>query len=199
LEQSVTIQITVELMGNQPLLCHNVELANPMSRTAKAMAEISSKRKKTDADRLEMGRLEWFGGLYLAPGIEGPAFPTRSIKRCLIEGGRINKLGKQIERGLSFEDMFVPIAYGGSRDLDNLYQSGDYTDVSMVRVGNARIARTRPKFTEWALVATGWMEDDILNVGDLQMIAAQAGRSVGVGDNRVNGFGRFRAQIKEAA
>jgi hypothetical protein len=192
----VTTQIVLELVGRQPLLVHNIDMANPMGTTAKAIAEISGKRKKTDADRAEMSKLEWYGGLYLAPGIDGPAFPTRAIRKALIEGARINKMGKQIERGLSFEDMYVPIAYDGPRDIDQLYASGEFSDLSMVRVGAARVARTRPRFTEWAMVATGWIEDDILNLADLSMIADHAGRSCGLGDNRFNGFGRFTATVK---
>lgn len=196
-EYTLTIQITVELIGKQPILFHNIDLANPFATRTRALNEIQSKRKKTDADRLDMAKLEWYGGLYVGAGIEGPAVPTRMIRKCLIEGARINKLGKQVERAITFEDMMVPLSYEGSRDLDVLYASGNFVDQTMVKVGVGRILRTRPKFPEWAVVATAWLEEDQLNPSELRMIAEQAGRSVGLGDNRVNGYGRFRATVKE--
>ena len=35
-----------------------------MNKFAKAMKAITSKRKKTDEDYIELARLEFFGGLY---------------------------------------------------------------------------------------------------------------------------------------
>lgn len=192
----MTTGITLELVGKTPLLCHNVEIANPMSPQAKAMAEITGKRKKTDADRIQLARLEWFAGLYTAPGITGPAFPTRAIRKSLIEGARLTKRGKDVERAVSFDSLYVPIAYTGPRNLEELYESGCYVDSSMVVVGTQRVLRTRPMFSPWALVADLWIEEDLLNPSALQQVADAGGRSIGVGDNRTNGFGRYTATVK---
>lgn len=193
----MTISITVELTGRQPLLCHNVEAANPASDLGRAMSAISSKRKKTDTDREELAKLEWFAGLYLARGITGPALPTANIRACFIEAGKINRLGTDVTRALNFSDLFVPLAYKGPRDVDELYDQGDFIHTAMVRVSAARVARTRPMFTEWSVVADGYLEDDILSYDKLLMVAEGAGRVIGLGDNRKNGYGRFTADIKK--
>ena len=47
-----------------PLLMHNGQLSDPLNPWAQAIKRITDKRKKTLADLEEVGRLEWYGGLY---------------------------------------------------------------------------------------------------------------------------------------
>lgn len=54
-------ELSFRIAGVSPLLMHNGRLVNPADEYARKMKEVSSKRKKTDADYEEMGRLEWFG------------------------------------------------------------------------------------------------------------------------------------------
>ena len=56
--------VNVRIEGHQPLIFHNSQLANPLNKWAKAMKDVTSKRKKTDADLLELQRLEFMGGIY---------------------------------------------------------------------------------------------------------------------------------------
>lgn len=190
-------RVRVELVGRSALLLHNVQLADPDNETVRAIADISSKRKKSEEDRKNMSRLEWYGGLYLAPGIDGPAMPTANLRKTFIEGGKITRQGTQVERALSFENMHVPLAYEGPRDIDLLWDSGEHVSRLVVNVQRNKIVRTRPQFLEWAVVAIGYLQEDVMSVADLAAIASTAGRSVGLCDNRRNGYGRFTANIVE--
>jgi hypothetical protein len=56
--------------------------------------------------------------------------------------------------------------------------------------------RTRPKFYPWALQVSGlFVEDAGLNPDEFIRIVELAGIVEGIGDNRVNGYGRFEAKV----
>jgi hypothetical protein len=56
--------------------------------------------------------------------------------------------------------------------------------------------RTRPSFFPWSLSATAFFLEDVLNFDEFERLAHLAGRAIGIGDNRVNGYGRFTAKIE---
>ena len=192
----MTIKIRLDITGITPLLCHNINLANPLDERSKLMKEYSGKKKKTDSDYEQMAKLDWYGGLYTSPGIEGPAFPTRSIRMSLIQGARLSRKGKDVERALNFEDMYVPLDYPGPRDIDELFESGQFANQDMVTVNGKKISRTRPQFPQWSLMATCYLTEDVANLRDIHAYAETAGRLIGVGDNRVNGYGKYNVVIE---
>ena len=51
--------LTFRCVGIAPLLMHNGSLANPLNPKVKEMKEITSLRKKTDENHLELQRLEF--------------------------------------------------------------------------------------------------------------------------------------------
>ena len=55
-------KFTLAINGTAPLLMHNSRLADKLDPITQAKAAVSSKRKKTDEDDLELSRLEWLGG-----------------------------------------------------------------------------------------------------------------------------------------
>ena len=59
--------------GSSVLMTHNERLADRLDEFTRAIAAISKKRNKTEADEEEIGRLEFYGGLYTAPQIVSPA------------------------------------------------------------------------------------------------------------------------------
>lgn len=188
--------IQLKLRGTSPLLCHNIQLADPDNAWVRQIAEITAKRKKTEEDRRQIERLEWYGGLYVAPGIEGPAIPTGNIRKCLINAGKITKQGTQVARAISFTSQFVPVAYEGSRNIDELFKQDAFKFRAFVGVGTKRVARMRPHFQNWALVAEAILLDDVMDPYDLQRIVALAGLSEGLGDGNKIGFGRFEGEIE---
>jgi hypothetical protein len=56
--------------------------------------------------------------------------------------------------------------------------------------------RTRPIFRRWNLEATAHFDPDVLNLRDIEEVAADAGKLVGIGDWRPK-HGRFSAGIRE--
>ena len=58
--------------------------------------------------------------------------------------------------------------------------------------------RTRPQFYPWALEVYGILIPDAgLNFDTLKQIFELAGIVEGIGDNRVNGYGRFAGKLEK--
>lgn len=58
----------------------------------------------------------------------------------------------------------------------------------------AKVMRTRPMFRHWSLKATAQFDPDVLNLRDIEEIAVDAGKLVGLGDWRPK-HGRFSTGI----
>lgn len=197
-DPSAVMRVTVELTGTTTLLCHNIQLSDPDNPFAQEMGVIHAKRKKTDDDRRAMERLEWYGGLYTAEGMNGPVMPTANVRRCFNEAAKITRQGKQVERSLFFTDLFVPLAYDGPQDIDKLFDHAEHHNRASVRIGTSRIMRVRPCFPQWAIVASAELLEDVMDPDDLARIVERAGFAEGLGDNRRNGYGRFAGRVVAA-
>ena len=67
----------IKITGIRPLILHNGLLADPTNPIVLQQKAITAKKaKKTDADNLELARLEWFGGLYLSEAGTSASHPT---------------------------------------------------------------------------------------------------------------------------
>lgn len=74
-------------VGFAPLLMHNGAMANPLNPRVKEMKAITSLRKKTDENHLELQRLEFAASLYLdAKG--RVIIPSSNIEGTLVEGAK---------------------------------------------------------------------------------------------------------------
>lgn len=189
------MHVTIELSGKSPLLMHNPQMVDPDFPINRELKSITSKRKKTDDDLARIAMLEWFGGLYLDGGII--VQPVAKVRKSLIEAARISKLGKHVERSLALDSVYVPLVYEGPRSPEEIYATGNgYVSRLSVVVSGKRIMRVRPQFFPWALTVEGELIDDAgLNFDELQRIARLAGTAIGIGDNRVNGYGRYMAEV----
>lgn len=183
--------------GTRPMLMHNIQLASPLNRYAKELKRLNGKpsSKRTDEDRMEIARVEWEGGLYFDEAI-GPFVPASWVFKSLIEGGRLTKAGKKIERGVTVMEMSHPLIYRGPRDLAGLWGDGssDYVDIRTVRVGQARVDRCRPIFREWAFEADLFVDPSMIDMEELAEVASNAGALVGNGDYRML-YGRYAAKV----
>ncbi len=187
------MKVRISITGTAPLLMHNIRLADKLDPVAKALHEISSKRKKTEDDLIQMARLEFEGGLYLHP-VLGPYLPGANIEKAIVEGARITKQGKQVERGLFVTDNEVPLIYAGPRTVEAMWEDDNFRSTLAVRVGQSRVMRMRPMFRSWAVDADAEVDPGLLSIETLRSIAADAGSMVGLGDFRPR-YGRFTATV----
>jgi hypothetical protein len=161
------------------------------------MKAVSSKRKKTDADYDELARLEWFAGLYRFQ--EELVVPDYVLEAAFINGAKKSKRGPQAKCGLFFTEHAVLDFPGkpaeiSDKTLSEMFASGQFTHTAGVKVGMAKVMRTRPMFRNWNLKATAQFDPDVLNLRDIEEIAADTGKLVGVGDSRPK-HGRFSAEV----
>lgn len=154
------------------------------------MKQTSSKRAKTDADYEEMARIEFLASLYLAPN--GPVLPSFVFDATLVNGAKKSKEGMSAKSGAFCLDNAV-LEYDGPRTAEELWRDERFRHVALVRVGNARVARTRPIFTEWSAVVSVNIETGIVNPARVDDWLAVAGAQVGIGDWRPQ-HGRFQAK-----
>lgn len=192
------MNITIELQGTSPLLMHNPRMVDPEFEINRQIKALTSKRKKTDEDLKQIEKLEWYGGLYEMQNGSGRIVsqPTAKVRKCIINTARISKLGKMVERALSFESLDVPLLYQGPKSIDELAKDGKFASRLSVGIGNKRVMRVRPQFFPWALSVNGlFIEDAGLNFDELERVVELAGLVEGIGDNRVNGFGRFVGKV----
>ena len=188
------MNITIELVGTSPLLHHNPRMVDPDFELNREIKKLTSKRKKTDEDLRQIERLEWYGGLYT----EGDVIvqPTSKVRKCLINTARISKAGKMVERALSFSTLNAKLDYEGPRTIDELFADVRFRSRLSVGVAGKRVMRVRPQFFPWAMRVAGlFIEDAGLNVDELERIVELAGLVEGIGDNRVNGYGRFTGKV----
>lgn len=179
-----------KVVGTSPLLMHNGLLADPMNEHAKAIARITSKRRKVEADHRELARQEFLGGLYLSGG--APCIPAEMIEASLVKSAMQEKRGPAAKAGL-----FVPqdarLDYDGPSDPERLWEDARFHFRCLVRVGTSRLVRTRPRFDEWACTLTVEYMPDVLNPREVTSFVVTAGTLVGIGDWRPK-FGRFKAE-----
>ena len=183
--------IRVTLEGQSPLLMHNGQLANPFNEFAKALKEITAKRKKTDEDQLRIMRIEWEGGLYFDPTI-GPFVPAENVESLINDGARLQKRGQDVERAVFLHDRRCPLLYDGPRDVEGMWKAGKYLDYrSTVNPSTSgRSMRARPIFFEWSLGFTVNYRPDVLNREDVLRFLVDAGQHKGLGDYRPR-YGQF--------
>ena len=188
------MNIRIDLQGTSPLLMHNPQMVDPEFEINREIKTLTSKRKKTDEDLKNIARLEWYGGLYQQDGIV--VQPTAKARKCIVNTARINKLGKAVERALSFREVYVPLVYQGPKNIDEIWESGRFVSRLSVGVNGKRVMRVRPQFSSWAMSIEGlFVEDAGLNFDELIRIVELAGQVEGIGDNRINGYGRFTGKV----
>lgn len=181
-------------VGVEPLIMHNARLSDPLDDIAKKLKAISNKRKKTEDDHREMGRLEHMGSLYL-DGEFGPFIPGQNFERMLVDAAKKIKLGTAVKSALIVETNVNPLIYKGPRTVDGLWADLNFVRRDSVKVGMSRVQRTRPVFRQWEVTADGYVDTEQLNPDELHQIANIGGRLIGLGDWRPR-FGRFTGSVE---
>ena len=196
-----------KLIGITPMLMHNGQTADPLNQFSKEMKRLSSKRNKTEEDLEQMSLVEWWAGLYLDKQpkiIDGSVTPQDGTKivvpahlldSCVREGARKSKLGKQASAGciVNADGAF---SYGGESSLVEMSTDGFYIHRAAVKVGQSKVMRTRPVFSNWSVTFTTTVDTTVIEIDSIFGALQSAGKLIGIGDwrpgaPRGGSFGRF--------
>ena len=168
-----------------------------MGPDAQAHKQLTGVRKKTEEQQLEIAKSEYFGGMYFHPSV-GPYMPGQNIKAAIVEGAKLNKLGKSVQRSLLIMDDMLPLEYPGPRTREELWEKPEFIDVRSVVVQRNRLMRYRPKFDKWSVELTILYNPDGIERDQLIMALEKAGQLIGLCDYRPacgGPFGRFHVEI----
>lgn len=180
--------------GGSPLVMHNERLADPLDDIVRAIAAISKKRNKTEADHLEIARQEFEGGLYTNGN--GPCLPAWNILRCLQDGAKRHKRGADVLRGVYPVADHADVIYDGPRETEALWKDGSFALRKTVGIQRARTMRTRPIFRDWRSELLVEVDPTIWDLDTLANCWKDAGVYAGIGEMRPV-YGRFTATLKE--
>lgn len=191
------IDVTIEVQGRTPLVMHNPQMADPMNPIVREIKDIQGKRSHmTDADRLEVARLQWLGSLYTDED-GNPVVQTRAVVRSFQEAAKMTRKGKDVIRALYPHELQVPLEWDRTGDVRKLWPEPTHVWTTMVGVKTSRVPSTRPIFRRWAFSMTATLVEEALDFRVLEDIAATAGQIEGLLDARVLGNGRYTVSIKK--
>ncbi len=199
---------TFTITSLTPMLMHCGQTVDVLNPFAKALKKVSAKRSKTDDDHALMAHIEWWAGLYLDKPANISAdlsvsaeagtkivLPAHLLDSVLREGARRSKMGKSAAAGVIVEGDGI-FSHDGPKDLNKLAQDGRFVHRAAVKVGAAKVMRTRPIFTSWSVEFTICFDESIMDLEQIIQSLDNAGKLVGVGDwrpgaPRGGNFGRF--------
>ena len=141
--QENKIQVTIE--GLAGLLMNSNQCVDPLHPLTIEKKKISGKRKKTEADYLELKRLEYLGALYHSEG--KLIIPSRCLYATLEAGARKSKDGPKVREGV-FIDQNGSLDVDKKYNLDKLFEDESTHFTTVVRINRASIMKTRP-FIFW--------------------------------------------------
>ena len=191
----MSVETTVfKAIGTRPLILHNGHLANPRDKYSKMIKEVTGKKHKTEADLEEIARLNWFGGMYAAGSPPVPVVLGEGMEAAIRSAAKISKRGKDVQQGLACPESHYQIEYVGTKDLDEMWKSGEFASEAMVKVGQSKVERTRPMFNEWSIPFDVEYETEILSRDDVIHFVTLLGNRVGIFDWRPR-YGKFFTEI----
>lgn len=189
------LTLRYRITGVAPLVFHNGRLADALDERVKAMSQISGKRKKTEADHRQLAELEFKGSLYLSQG--RPCIPDEMLEAAMAKAAGLQRRGTKAKAGLVVRRSPM-LEYEGPKDPDGLWQDGTFQLRCGVRVGAARVMRTRPIFRDWQADLEVAFLPHLLNPQDVTSFLEAAGEQVGIGDWRPK-YGRFLVEPSPAS
>ena len=127
--------LTSKIIGVAPLLMHNGQLVDPLNPHSQNIAELANRRNKTEADLREIGRREFFGGLYVMNG--EPCIPAEMIEAALVRAAMKAKRGPAAKAGILVENN-ARLEYEGPHDPHALWEDERFRLRVPVRVGAAK-------------------------------------------------------------
>lgn len=182
------------ITGASPLLMHNGRLADPLHEISRSMSAISSKRKKTEADHWRLAELEFKGSLYLASGTV--CIPEELVEAAIVKAAGYQKRAMKARAGIVVRHPLM-LEFDGPKDPTRLWEDQRFRFRCGVRISNARVMRTRPRFDSWQADLVVDFLPHVLNADEITTFLQTAGEQVGLGDWRPK-YGRFYAALNSA-
>jgi hypothetical protein len=180
------------LVGIAPLLQHNEVLVDAMNPLVRVHKQLTTKRRKTEADLEALKKSEWTLGMHREE--DRPVVPVDWILAAVKEGARKNKLGKQAQSGVFPVCSSFPLEYDGPTTLESMWESGRFLDYRGVRNQAAKVMRARPRFDRWSVAVRLDVNEPVISCDDVVSALKIAGATIGVGDYRPR-FGRFSVEL----
>jgi hypothetical protein len=173
--------IMLKLVGTKRLLMHSGRLADPLDPASKALARLTSKKLRTEADHAEIARVEWHGSLWLDGG--RPCVPSEALMATFVAAARSRKRGPAARAGLVVEQNAI-LDY----DMDVLWEDPAFRLRTSVRIRGSRTMRTRPSFADWRVEFVAHYLPTLIDRDEVVELYRIAGFTQGLGDWRpVNG------------
>lgn len=189
-------KLHVTLNGTHTLMMHSPKTVNPLHPLALELKKYTSKRKKTEDDLQKISELEWEAGLYYDE-INGLHVPCECLQKTLVNGAKLFKAGKDIERYVIFPFVAAPLDIGVTFDIDKMRKDTMYYDVRAVAVQRSRVIRTRPRFNVWRCEFDILFDNEHIDIDTIARAFENAGQYVGLCEARTLGYGRFATVINE--
>lgn len=183
--------INLRIQGTTALMLNSPRTANPFDEYSKLLAPLTSKRKKTEEDLLEISRIKFLASLYINDGRY--VLPAQNIEQSIIEAARERKLGKKFERSFHIyqtPDLHFP---DEGKTPQQLYDLAKYVDVRVVGIKDNKITTTRAIFPSWWVEVQCDYDETQINRDEVLQCAQIAGLRYGVGTYR-RMYGRYSVE-----
>lgn len=187
-------KITLDVVGNRPLIPHNGRLADPLNQYSQDLKRITSKRTKVDDDLRQAMWIEARGAAYETDdNLLG--LPTANMWRCIYDASKFFKKGEDIKRALVHSgDTPALLVDGKTVDVDAYLSDIDHIFRIGVKQGKSTVMRSRPIVHNWSCTFDFELITEVINPRDLSPILDRASRFVGLGDWRPI-YGTFDLEV----
>lgn len=174
------------------MIQHSDRLIDPMDPLTIRKSELTGMKAKTPEVFRSIMEIEIEGAAYFEDDI-GVFLPGDNLRKSFIEGARLLKQGKSIERGLFVVEPRLKMKYSkADATLDQLKSDPHFRFARSVVQARNRIIRARPIFRDWSCEATVQYDPTIIKSDEQALkLFNTAGRYVGVGDWRMGKGGRY--------
>ena len=181
-----------KITGVNPLMLNNPQTVNQFNEYAKMLSPLTSKRKKTEDDLMEISRIKFLSSVYYNDGVY--IIPSSHFEQSIIEAAKEVKLGKKFERNLRiFSDTILDFP-DKDKTPEQLYNIGLYVDIRAVGIKNSKITTTRAIFPKWSTVVECFYDETQLNESDIVSAFNIAGIRYGIGTYR-RLYGRYNVEL----
>jgi hypothetical protein len=198
------------------LVLDNIDTADPENEVNQLVKAITDKKgQMTDEDRKRKDRLAYQGALYLNADKTGLVLPYRCIKRALRSGAYLvggTALSGKVNAGVESTGLLeFPINYYASSlepgktlppagpPPTALYDNERYRLRLMVNKNpsgkKTMVPSVRPVLPDWSMELTLTVFNEIVGWDAFVRALEVTGESVGIGNARQLGYGRFHTSV----